>query len=162
MEPLPYQELTEALRSELGGNLVAAVLFGSHARGTASDDSDVDLLLVLRREPAGLGERLNLVAHLTAQLQAKFHRSFDLVLFDRRTLRDNFRLFAPLCCALVLDLQVLFDRQSFFAQEFRKFLAALAKTRRRCREGGVTWPLNELAKEFANSRASSLEPLCTT
>jgi uncharacterized protein len=51
--PLPpatraaIDEFAERARARFGDRLCRLVLFGSHARGEATEDSDVDLLLVL-------------------------------------------------------------------------------------------------------------------
>lgn len=40
-------DLRQRLAAHYGGRLVRAVLFGSHARGQATEDSDADVLVVL-------------------------------------------------------------------------------------------------------------------
>lgn len=47
----------EALRRGLGDRLVSVVLFGSRARGEASDESDWDLLVLARDLPVRLFQR---------------------------------------------------------------------------------------------------------
>jgi uncharacterized protein len=41
------EELSALLRRRFGARLMRLVLFGSHARGEATEDSDVDLLVVV-------------------------------------------------------------------------------------------------------------------
>jgi uncharacterized protein len=43
-------ELKQALQSEYGDRLVNVILFGSQARGEAVEESDVDVLVILRGE----------------------------------------------------------------------------------------------------------------
>jgi len=43
------REVKERLREILGDDLVEVILFGSYARGEAREDSDVDVLVVVRR-----------------------------------------------------------------------------------------------------------------
>lgn len=43
-------DLRQRLEAHYGDRLVRAILFGSHARGEATEDSDVDTLVVLEGE----------------------------------------------------------------------------------------------------------------
>ncbi|AFL94696.1 hypothetical protein CL1_0488 [Thermococcus cleftensis] len=59
MSPIERKELMEILREVrarleaiLGDNLVEVILFGSYARGDATEGSDVDVLLLLKRWPS--------------------------------------------------------------------------------------------------------------
>ncbi len=45
---LPLHELKLGLKELYGDRLVKLILFGSHARGEANPDSDIDLLAVLK------------------------------------------------------------------------------------------------------------------
>lgn len=51
------REVVAALKQQLGPDLVAVVLFGSHARGDAREESDWDVFVIARDLPAGLFER---------------------------------------------------------------------------------------------------------
>ena len=46
-------ELKRALKKRYGDRLVKLVLYGSHARGEATEDSDIDVLVVLKEIGAG-------------------------------------------------------------------------------------------------------------
>jgi len=57
MPVIPREELLEILREVkeklieiLGDDLVEVILFGSYARGEAKEDSDVDVLVVVKRK----------------------------------------------------------------------------------------------------------------
>ncbi|MCC6698579.1 MAG: nucleotidyltransferase domain-containing protein [Candidatus Hydrogenedentes bacterium] len=67
------------LVEELGEALDAVILYGSHARGEERDDSDIDLLCVMRR-PFDYGEMIARTSALTAQLSLEhgvvFSRAF--------------------------------------------------------------------------------------
>jgi predicted nucleotidyltransferase len=90
-------DLEGKLRRILHGvraDVVAAYLFGSHARGTARDDSDVDVAVLVRGEPAPTLEGLGM--DLLADLERDLGRPVDLVVLNRaptdlvhRVLRDG-------------------------------------------------------------------------
>jgi predicted nucleotidyltransferase len=51
-------ELVAALETVYGSDLVSVAIFGSVARRTARDDSDLDLFVAVAGLPAGRGARL--------------------------------------------------------------------------------------------------------
>jgi UTP:GlnB (protein PII) uridylyltransferase len=55
--------LRHELHSALGDNLERAILYGSHARGDARPDSDVDVLVVLRRTDEVVQETVHRIAY---------------------------------------------------------------------------------------------------
>ena len=148
-------EAVALLRGALGPALRSVVLFGSHARGCARADSDVDLLVVV--DGASDGARA-----LRSGVRGALRREVDIYVFGQDDLRENFRVVAPVLSTLVLGIRVLYDPDAVFRRLFRSFLPKLARSRRRYLEGTVTWELHALARDLAASHASSLEPLLTT
>ena len=67
-EPL-VQEFLRLLRERFGDRMVAALVFGSVARGTARPDSDVDLCLVMRDLPTSRYRRHQVVAPVVEALR---------------------------------------------------------------------------------------------
>jgi hypothetical protein len=66
-------------RSELEAlGVVRLHLFGSTARGTATDDSDVDVAVLLASELRGL-DRIGALADVQALLSELLHRPVDVV-----------------------------------------------------------------------------------
>jgi len=90
-------ELEEKLGRALAGvrsDVVAAYLFGSHGRGTARDDSDVDVAILVRGEPPPTLEGLGM--DVLADLERELGRPVDLVVLNHgpsdlvhRVLRDG-------------------------------------------------------------------------
>jgi predicted nucleotidyltransferase len=56
-------QLHTGLSQALGDNLLRVTLYGSHARGHAAPDSDVDVLIVLRRAPDSDRETAHRIAY---------------------------------------------------------------------------------------------------
>jgi predicted nucleotidyltransferase len=59
------QEFVDRVRQRFDGQLVAAVLFGSRARGEATPDSDMDVLVVMHHAPPEIRKA---VRHLAAEV----------------------------------------------------------------------------------------------
>ncbi|HZL17248.1 MAG TPA: nucleotidyltransferase domain-containing protein [Polyangia bacterium] len=89
--------LEEKIRQALvgvRGDVVAAYLFGSHARGTARDASDIDVAILVRGDPPSTLEGLGL--DISADLERDLGCPVDLVVLNRgpwdlvhRVLRDG-------------------------------------------------------------------------
>jgi len=72
--PLPEDHIVGLLREALQQQLLAVYLFGSHVRGEAGADSDIDLAVLVRgkADPVKLWE-------LGQSLAAQFNRDVDLI-----------------------------------------------------------------------------------
>lgn len=71
------KEVKAKLQEILGDNLVEVILFGSYARGEASEWSDVDVLVVVKRWPTL--EELDRIGELSAELTLRYEVTFSLV-----------------------------------------------------------------------------------
>jgi uncharacterized protein len=65
--PSVLSKLALQLRQQYQGQLDQIILFGSHARGEATSDSDIDVLIVLK-ELVNASTELQNTSKLTAQL----------------------------------------------------------------------------------------------
>jgi len=72
-------ELKAALERRYGERLVKFVLFGSHARGEATDDSDIDVLAVVENLTDGPRERFA-VSAIAADVSCDYDTLINLVL----------------------------------------------------------------------------------
>ena len=50
MEQLMQEELVEGIKNILEDNLISIVLYGSVARGTATEESDIDIAIIAKQE----------------------------------------------------------------------------------------------------------------
>ena len=118
----------EAWVASLGPRLVSIVLFGSVARGDATESSDVDLLVVAEGFPARLSARRQELLKLYAPVREA--RQLPFIEWNLVTKTpDEARVHSPLYLDMVEDGRLLFDRDGFFA-------GVLERMRARMRELG--------------------------
>lgn len=119
----------EVLKSQLGDNLIAAVLFGSRARGKRGKTSDWDLFLVAEGLPDNSFDRQLALRTLLP----KDAGGVSIVAKTKREFESNF---PPLYLDLATDGLVLYDSQDYIKNkliEIRGIIqkAGLKRTRRR-------------------------------
>jgi len=129
---------TRLLERELGDGLVAVILFGSVARGDATADSDIDLLVVCETLPAGRFARLDRLQRVDLDFEDELcrlrARGIDTRVVPLLKTRQEASRIVPLYLDMVEDAQLLVDREGFFAAilaGLRERMAALGAERRR-------------------------------
>jgi len=80
------------------------VLFGSHARGEAGLDSDVDLLVIMPFEGKPVDQALHIRRHV------KKHFPLDLIVQTPETTKERARAGDPLLKEALSQGQTLYDR----------------------------------------------------
>ncbi len=70
-------ELTEGILSAIGDSVSAIMLYGSSARGTATNESDVDIAVMVRK--ALSKEEENRLDDLIVDLNLKYDKVFSVV-----------------------------------------------------------------------------------
>lgn len=134
---------TTAWCASLGDRLVSIVLFGSVARGTAREVSDIDLLIVADGFPRSLHERRR---PLLAEW-ARTRREKDLPVVEWNLLTKTpaeARVHSPLYLDIVEDGILLMDREGFFQavlDGMRARMRALGSRRLPLPDGSWYWDL---------------------
>ncbi|MBI3942289.1 MAG: nucleotidyltransferase domain-containing protein [Chloroflexi bacterium] len=72
------KDLRKALEDIYGADLNDLILFGSEARGTASENSDIDIALILRH-PVQPGQEIARLGALLAELNLKYQRLISII-----------------------------------------------------------------------------------
>jgi uncharacterized protein len=127
--------------AELGDNLVSIVLFGSVARGEATPDSDIDLLIIGEQFPTGRFARLRSIdgsdRRIEPDLERLRERGLDPRIMPFLKTRAEAERVVPLYLDMVEDARLLYDRDGFFRSVLTRLQARLnalgAQRRRRGR-----------------------------
>jgi predicted nucleotidyltransferase len=124
-------ELVRKLAQALSGRpeILEAYLFGSQARGTAQEHSDVDVAVYIDR-PTELDQGFGLDAEIATDLMSALGRNdVDVVLLNHadpvlyhRVLRDGIRL-------LVRDAKATAGREGYAVSRYCDFVPQLEKIR---------------------------------
>ena len=89
-------------------DLTSIVIFGSYARGNYTKYSDLDVIIVLKKD---YGENL---IRLRSEFILNYKIKLDIHIFTEQEVKDNFNHCSPLFTTLLLGKTILFDRNMFF------------------------------------------------
>lgn len=133
--------MVQDLHGEYGGRLVAVVVYGSYARGTATPGSDVDILVVVRglpRDWAGIHCLEDEWAHRGRRLGERF----QVTLVSPEDVVDSVEWAAPLMLEIYHAHQVIFDPTGFFGKRIVHMRRLMKERGIRMRKPGV-WEVPE-------------------
>jgi len=82
------QELKQALENLYGDRFVSLILYGSHARQEATDDSDIDIMVVLQGTVSPANEIFRMGAIKTA-LNLKYDELISVLSISATDFRDR-------------------------------------------------------------------------
>ncbi|MCX8171684.1 MAG: nucleotidyltransferase domain-containing protein [Candidatus Bathyarchaeota archaeon] len=134
----PYKSLIEKLLdlllNQLGDKLISVVVYGSVARGTTHEDSDIDILIVAESLPKSRMMRQKLFILIEEPLEPLindlwdrgFHVDFSPIILS---LEEASRI-RPIYLDMVEDSIILYDKNGFFE-------SIMDRLRRRLKELGA-------------------------
>lgn len=145
LEPLTG-ELVKSCRAVYGNDLVSVVLFGSWARGVATPESDIDLLIVVDGLPRGRTRRLEAFERVEVDTEVPRRKMWnDCAQIPELSpifkTPEEVRRGSPLFLDMTEWCRILWDRDGFFAsylEDLRRRMKMLG-TRRRRAKGGYYW-----------------------
>lgn len=129
-------------KEKFGKDLVSVVLFGSVAKGTAKEYSDIDLLIVAKELPP-FEERIPLISDLCYEMLIKYKVSISPILMTPEEFDKNISAGFPLFLGVIMGYKPIFDKNRFSANLLTKFSNALKKEGARFKDG--VWFIPKMA-----------------
>lgn len=105
----------EKLKNKLGNRLVAAVLFGSSARGDWDESSDLDLLIIVER----YDEIESFLIDISVEIIMDHGVSIAPLVWDINDFEANILHKSPLFLTLLLGYTLRYDKNNFFRNKLR-------------------------------------------
>jgi len=139
--------LLRELHEQYGDRLLSVALFGSVARGTQREDSDIDFLVVARDLPRGraarVAEFLPVEEHLESWLAAPRSDLLAVALSPVFKTPDEVEAGSPLFLDMVEDARILYDRDDLLHNRLERLRDRLAElgSRRVWRANSWYWVL---------------------
>lgn len=121
---LILKELRKELIKEYGENLVSAVIFGSVARNTFTEESDIDLLILCKRVPKSRMERLKKFEKVESRIEKLAEKlgienlEINPIITTLKKIEGN-----PILLDLMRSSKILYDKDA----RFSKYLSLLRK-----------------------------------
>lgn len=138
-----FERLVQSLGDEFKDELMAVVVYGSHARGTVKPGSDIDLLVVVKGLPRDW-ENIHRLEDEWAHKGRQFGRRFQVMLASPEDVEDSVEWAAPLMLEIYNAHKVIFDRGDFFRNCITHMGHLMKERGIRMRKPGV-WEVPESA-----------------
>ncbi len=112
----------QLLLEKFGDKLTSLVLFGSVARGTAKQESDIDLLIILKDAPDSYYRRLEPVIDIELKLREEAFETTDAVPFfssivlSKEEAMENRNIFLDMIDGSI----ILYDKNNFFKNRLKE------------------------------------------
>jgi predicted nucleotidyltransferase len=135
--------MVQGLCQEFGQQLVAVVIYGSYARGTATSGSDIDLLAIVRGLPRDW-ESIHCLEDEWTFKGRRLGKRFQVMLATPEDVEDSVEYAAPLMLEIHNAHQIIFDWNDFFRNCMLRMGYLIRERGIRMRKPGV-WEVPERA-----------------
>ncbi len=138
-----YKELASKLLSAVKKvykkDLITCALFGLVARGTASPESDIDILIIVENLPRGRMNRMRDFDALESLVMQSFEHKKDYLLSPILKTPKEVQIGSPLFWDMTEHIILLFDKNNFFREYLNSVRNRLAELKAKKVELGNAW-----------------------
>ena len=116
--------IIEEMKKYFGDQLVSVVLFGSQARGTADEHSDIDLVVIAEGVPKDWRQQDEMIIELKVS-PGLINLPVSIILKSPDVVKASLDTVQPLLFGILKSYRVLYDPDNFFetqAQTYRRHM----------------------------------------
>ncbi len=137
-------ELTAVLKKKFKRDLLSVVLFGSIVKGTSTDTSDIDVLVVSGTPMKDWRERDKLILDLTEDIELKYTTPIHMILVNKDEISHAIESVYPLMLEIYEANEIIYDKENFFKKILADFKKNIHRWHAEKIEDGV-WKIPGLA-----------------
>ncbi|MDP2844468.1 MAG: nucleotidyltransferase domain-containing protein [Candidatus Methanoperedens sp.] len=114
-------ELTAVLKKKFKQDLLSVVLFGSMVKGTSTDTSDIDVLVVSGAPMNDWRARDKLILDLTEDIELKYATPIHMILVNKDEISHAIESVYPLMLEINEANEIIYDKENFFKKILKDF-----------------------------------------
>jgi len=139
-----WRLVVDKLRERFSEHLVAMALFGSAARGEATERSDLDFLVILRGIPKSLERRREVYKPIRDAVAGQHNQVKDITVIDvdEEFIKDEDAEITSLMLNIAADAVILYDPKgelATFLRSVHRLIEAAGLERYRTSDGSYGW-----------------------
>ncbi len=116
MDELIEHKIIEEMKRYFGSELVSVVLFGSQARGTADEHSDIDLVVIAEGIPTDWRQQDEIIIELKMS-PGLIRLPVSIILKSPDVVKASLDAVQPLLFGILKSYEVLYDPSGFFEKQ---------------------------------------------
>jgi hypothetical protein len=111
-------KIVEGIKKHFGDKLVSIVLFGSQARGTANEYSDIDLLVIAKKIPSDWRKQDEVIREVRWS-EGLSDLPISIILKSPYSVESILNTIQPLLFGILKSYKILYDLEDFFEKQAR-------------------------------------------
>lgn len=135
-------EFVKECKKRFGKRLVSIILFGSHARGTATKYSDIDLLIIARKLSKRKIDRYDIIFDILLDFTKKYHVAISPILLEPEEFSTQ--NITPLVYGILTGQKILYDKNNFWKKYLAKIKPIILEKKPIYVERGKKWDIAKM------------------